>query len=410
MRRVLALAVPLGAAALLLAVAMIFTYRSSTLLLRPPRITPPDADDPAPGILPFAYNWPTGHPMKVLGPWPWQEEHVSLEPVRVGDEIATIDGIPLRWQTWRDTIRHVRSLGAGARVRLGVRRPAGHATSDLLQIDVELVRDVWLPSQIGLEYRDVSYTTVRGRRIRAWYLPGGTARGPIVIALHGMAASRQAMLIAFGRDLVARGYSLLLPDAPAHGVSPGRNADLEGSDELRAAVAFASRQPDVDPRRIVLLGHSYGAVKVFDGAVDMPEIAGVIAIAAPLSVEQGIRVVATRLMGLPDILVTLLMPCLSLWIRLRTGHWLGEADTLRSARRLNKPLLLVQGELDELWPPETASTLCKAAPGPSDLVMVPGVDHNSVLVAGRAMMDPLLAFLQRTVGTTKTPVATDHQV
>lgn len=378
---------------LVLAGALVGMYRASTALLRPRRIVRPDAGTGVPGMLPFAYNWPTAHPMSVIGPWPWQPQDGEVLPVRPGDDVVSVDGMPLSWDTWRTVTRHLRDRGAGAHVQLCVRR-AG-AGNRLIEVEVTLDAEVWLPSDLGLAYREVRYRTRTGDTLVGWFLPGGRGRSPTVVALHGMAASRHSMLIAFGYALVRAGYNVFIPDAGAHGESPGLNTDLVGIEEVRATLHEVRRQPEADPDRIVLLGHSYGGVKALVGAAAVPGVAAVVTVAAPLTVEQGIKVVATRIMRLPPSLVAGLMPMLSLWVRLRTGNWLGDADALTAACRWEGPLLVIQGEFDELWPPDTARILYNAGMGRRDLLLIPGVDHNGVLVAGNRLQQPLLDFLRR---------------
>ncbi|GAC1626022.1 MAG: hypothetical protein NVS4B2_04990 [Chloroflexota bacterium] len=376
--------------ALALAGVLALMYRASTLLLRPARARR-DAGGTLTGMLPFAYNWPTAHPMKVIAPWPWKPADSSLGPVQIDDEIVAIDGTVLTWQSWGTAMAHVRAAGAGGRVSLCVRRPG--ESHDPMPVDVVLDREVRVPADLGLRFEDLHYRTQRGHDVRAWYLPCHNARAPTVIALHGMAASRQAMLLAFGSTLVARGFNVLLPDALAHGDSSGPDTDFVGIQEVQAAIEAVKRQPDSDPERIILVGHSYGAVKALVSAAAIPGIAAVVALASPLTVGQGIRVVATKLMGIPEPLVTLLTPFLSFWVRVRTGEWLGRADALQAARRLHCPLLVVQGTQDELWPSDTARALYDASQRPKELVIVPGVDHNGLLVAGPAFTDRFYQFL-----------------
>jgi len=67
---------------------------------------------------------------------------------------------------------------------------------------------------------DVSATAKDGAVLRAWYIRATPGNDDSVILLHGQADNRAGMLGA--ADLLLRhGYSVLLPDARAHGMSGG---------------------------------------------------------------------------------------------------------------------------------------------------------------------------------------------
>ncbi|MEV4842725.1 alpha/beta fold hydrolase [Micromonospora matsumotoense] len=192
----------------------------------------------------------------------------------------------------------------------------------------------------------VPLTEVRAE-VRAGTGAGPTAGGrPGVVIAHGFAGS--ARLMRPLADTVARqGAVALLVDFAGHGGNPvplvgaGRDdADSRAilEHDLTVAVGHLRGRPDVDPTRIVLVGHSMGAGAVTRYAAGHPDIARTVAISLP---DDG---------DLPD----------------------GRPEGL----------LLIVGGLEFPGFRATAEAASRRGVG-RRLVVVPGVEHISVLFAGR---------------------------
>jgi dienelactone hydrolase len=99
----------------------------------------------------------------------------------------------------------------------------------------------------------VRLITSDGLRLRAWYAP--SRNGAAVIAFPG-----RSQPVPHARMLVRNGYGVLLLDRRGEGASNGDyNAfGWAGERDLRAAIAFLQRRPDVDPGRVGGLGLSVG--------------------------------------------------------------------------------------------------------------------------------------------------------
>ncbi|SCE67290.1 alpha/beta fold hydrolase [Micromonospora mirobrigensis] len=138
----------------------------------------------------------------------------------------------------------------------------------------------------GLSTRQVTVDGVPLTEVRAGSSPG---RHPGVVVAHGFAGS--ARLMRPLADTVARhGAVALLLDFAGHGANPARlpGAGRDGSaaravleHDLDVAVAHLRALPDVDPDRIVLVGHSMGAGAVTRYAATHPEIAATVAVSLP---------------------------------------------------------------------------------------------------------------------------------
>jgi hypothetical protein len=126
-------------------------------------------------------------------------------------------------------------------------------------------------ADLGRPYRDVALTASDGLRLRAWYVP--SRNGAAVIAFPG-----RAKPVPHARMLVRHGYGVLLLDRRGEGESEGDyNAfGWSGERDLRAAIDFLRRQPDVDPDRIGGLGLSVGGELLLQAAAHTPALRAVV--------------------------------------------------------------------------------------------------------------------------------------
>ena len=113
------------------------------------------------------------------------------------------------------------------------------------------------PAQYGLSYQNVTFRTVDGVRLSAWYIP--PRNGAAVVLLPGSGSTRTAVL-GQAAVLARHGYGALLVDGRGHGLSGGHAMDFGwwGGRDLAAAVSFLARQPGVLTGKIAVLGESMG--------------------------------------------------------------------------------------------------------------------------------------------------------
>ncbi|MGE0159475.1 MAG: alpha/beta hydrolase [Gemmatimonadales bacterium] len=111
----------------------------------------------------------------------------------------------------------------------------------------------------GVEVRDVRIPLEEGGELAAYLYvpPGATAEtpAPAVLAVHGYINSRETQS-GFAIELARRGYVVLAPDQPGHGLSDGTalSAGFGGP----ASLAWLIEQPFVDRDNVGLEGHSMG--------------------------------------------------------------------------------------------------------------------------------------------------------
>jgi uncharacterized protein len=132
-------------------------------------------------------------------------------------------------------------------------------------------RAVVPPNDLRVAYENVKFTTSDGLELEGWYVP--SKNGAAVIAFPGRKGpQRQARILA------RHGYGVLLFDRRGEGKSDGEpNALGWGGDrDIKAAIAFLQRRPDVDPERIGGIGLSVGGELMLETAAETAELAAVV--------------------------------------------------------------------------------------------------------------------------------------
>lgn len=262
---------------------------------------------------------------------------------------------------------------------------------------------------------------VTGQRCAAWlHLPTGAAPHPCAVLLHSTAGIRQLSCYSErGRAFAAAGVAVLQFDSRCFGASGGEPRQLldvrAQAEELRAALAFAATRPELDSSRLALWGGSAGCGVVIAEAIRHGGVAAVVCLTpfvpgretqrsagtpvprlAVAAIADRMRILAgreprgVRVGGGPGetaILVreeaaererSMLPPQAQLdadgeraeldggaivWEnRVVLRPRLRTPNPLRLAPRLQAPLLVVCGSMDQLCPAGPARKLAKRAP------------------------------------------------
>ncbi len=131
------------------------------------------------------------------------------------------------------------------------------------------------PGDVGLIFRDLWIETRDGVQLAAWWVP--SRNGAAVLVLPGAGSTRDDVL-NHAALVAGEGYGALLLDWRGHGASEGRLHEFGWGAEadVRTAISWVLRQPDVT-QRVGLLGLSMGGeVAVTTAAVDA-RVAAVVA-------------------------------------------------------------------------------------------------------------------------------------
>jgi len=222
----------------------------------------------------------------------------------------------------------------------------------------------------GLE--DVSFSSVDGNTIAAWYAPSKNRAA--VLVTHGTNDDRSSML-AQVRFLAGAGFGVLAFDWPGLGASSGAIRWNSGAQlALAAAVDWLSARRDVDEDKIGGLGFSMGGVMLVRFA----------------SADQRLR--ALVLEGTPPSFDDYVVYHYAQWGPLsewpaRLALWNSDLldEALAPNRMIGKiaprPVFLIGGDRDTEVPAAQVRELYAAAREPKSLWIVRGAQHGRYLQA-----------------------------
>lgn len=268
--------------------------------------------------------------------------------------------------------------------------------------------------------RDASYTTERvsipvgNGSMPGWLFEPRRPAGPSVILVHGTMAFENSAYFYFIREILAVNFRVLTIELDGHGENT-RPLCLPGLDEdVPAAVAFLRGRDHVDPKRIGLIGVSLGGACCLNAAAADPGIRAVITVATPHRLQSNEWASLAEVFGMmnPEMLPILFKATPDHMLRFMTtpmrvaeapdqtasvctfldeeisptvNRCLRFLNPLDSAQNLgDTPLLVINGEWDNVAPPWQALDIYERAKGPKALAMVPRRNHMTVMFSKQA--------------------------
>lgn len=252
---------------------------------------------------------------------------------------------------------------------------------------------------LGARLEDVSITASDGTSLAAWFARPAQWNGSAVILLHGVSDNREGVG-GFAQLFLEQGYSVLLPDARAHGLSGGTLASygLYEADDIHSWTDWLyARQA---PRCVFGFGESMGAGIIVQAVHSEPRLCGVVA-ESPFGDfrEAAYDKLAAALHLTPG--VARLAFAASVEAGLRYARWkyridLSGVSPARSVHDSHVPVLLIHGTLDHALRPRQSQLIRAANPASVTLWEVPGAGHcGASAIQPREFRDRVLRFLQR---------------
>jgi pimeloyl-ACP methyl ester carboxylesterase len=130
----------------------------------------------------------------------------------------------------------------------------------------------------GLVVRSISQQSVP----ILFMAPEGANHRPGILIAHGFAGSKQLMF-GYGYTLAHNGYGVLLLDFDGHGANAAPLDKNKLQQNLDAALTVLKAQPEIDPDKIGLLGHSMGSRAVMLAGIDQPSMISAVVAVSPVN-------------------------------------------------------------------------------------------------------------------------------
>ncbi len=195
------------------------------------------------------------------------------------------------------------------------------------------------------------------------------------ILFHGYAGEAWQMM-PYAQMYLAQGYTVLAPDALAHGKSGGRYIGmgwLERSDVLSWIDYIVSIDPEA---QIVLHGVSMGGATVMMAAgEDLPDcVKCAVEDCGYTSVWDEFEVQFRSVFGMPSFP---LLNLASMCCKLRAGYSFGEASSVEQLEKAKIPMLFIHGEEDVFVPYSMLDECYNAcASEVKEKLAIPGASHG----------------------------------
>jgi len=240
-----------------------------------------------------------------------------------------------------------------------------------------------IAKELNANFVDVSISTQDAVTLRAWLILPRHPNHDAVLLLHGLGDNRLGMT-SYAQLFLAHGYTVLMPDSRAHGISGGQLATyglLERND-IHQWVDLLENQfgphDEFHPRCIYGFAESMGAAQLLQ-SLDAHTNFCAVAVESPFA---NFREIAYDRMGQPFHLGpwvgrTFLRPLVEfafLRARWKFNLNMNQISPENSAATTNVPILLIHGEIDSNIPIRHSRRIQALAPN-TQLWEVPGADH-----------------------------------
>ncbi|MCM1107400.1 MAG: alpha/beta hydrolase [Blautia sp.] len=223
-------------------------------------------------------------------------------------------------------------------------------------------------------HEDVYQTSEDGLKLHALFFPQGDKK-KVVICFHGYTSNCMSDYIALSDYYLKRGFSMLLPDARAHGESEGTYVGF-GCLDRKDALGWIHWLLSVcgEDVQILLHGDSMGAsTALMTGGLELPgQVKGIVSDCAFTSPKEVFTHVLHTMYHLPA------FPIIPIADRINqkyAGYSMDECNAAREAAKIQVPVLFIHGSADNFVPTKMCREIYESCKSKKRLLIVEGAAH-----------------------------------
>jgi dienelactone hydrolase len=231
------------------------------------------------------------------------------------------------------------------------------------------------PASVGLVFQSVSfYSRVDRVELKGWFLPSGS--DSVLLIVNGGFQNRVdpiADTLELSRDLVNRGYNILLFDLRGRGESQGEARSLTNMErDIGGAIDYLNSR-GFPPCKIGIIGYCSGAASTCIFA-SKENVGGVVLDGCFTSVRSMVYNQASS-RGIPPVLVIIFVPGVQLAATIFYGYQ--AVNPIDVVGKVRCPIFFIHEENDDLVPPQETTELFNESGNPSNIYwQIPDTLHN----------------------------------
>jgi uncharacterized protein len=234
------------------------------------------------------------------------------------------------------------------------------------------------PKTYGLQYEEVNLPTADAGNLNGWWIPAAKPDAPVILYLHGNGANIGANAEQAHR-LRELGFSVFLFDYRGYGKSSGLfPAEQRLYEDAEQAWNYLVKTRHVEPKELLIYGHSLGGAIAIETASHHPEVAGLIVESSFTSMLDMTQRVPWTAYFPTNLLLT------------------QRFDSFSKVPNLKMPVLFIHGQVDRTIPYEMSEKNYAVAPQPKQLLLIPNGDHdNDAIMGGKLYLDGFKNFTDK---------------
>jgi fermentation-respiration switch protein FrsA (DUF1100 family) len=271
---------------------------------------------------------------------------------------------------------------------LGISVYLGHSMTDIERVPITET-----PALCGLDYEDISFPSrVDELTLYGWYLPAENS-DEVIIMVHGAEQHRadpNVEMLDIACGLVGHGYNVLMFDTRGHGESEGDRMSA-GYYEVRDLGGAVDYVKGLGFEEIGVLGFSMGGATAIMTAAECDDIDVIVTDSAYADLNDMLEPQFAERTFFPKFF---LKPLLFM-VKMMYGIDFTAIKPVEVVGDIApRPILFIQGELDDTVPPAHAHSLLEASNNPlNQLWLIPDCGHVEAYVSyPEDYMDMVTAF------------------